>query len=94
MPAWSDRQISRFNFRVALFTRRGIATISAETLADKLAFRDFDYDTRRVCLECESLQRSGRCFQAAQGKLRNTPAYFEPVQALLHRCDTFSFLKP
>ena len=94
MPAWNDAQISRFNYRLALFIRRGIESLLAEKLADRLALRDFERDDRRLCLECESLQRGGKCFQVAQGKLPKVSPRHEPVTNVLQRCSAFSFQKP
>lgn len=62
MPAWNDAQIARFNFRLALFMRRGLSGPEAEALADKLAFRDYEWDKRRACVECSNLQRGRTCF--------------------------------
>lgn len=64
MPAsspWDDKQIARFSYRVGLFTRRGMPSNDAETLADRLAERDCEKDDRRTCVECANLQRSGTC---------------------------------
>jgi len=94
MPAWNDAQISRFNFRHGLFQRRGVEFFAAEKLADRLALRDFERDDRRLCLECESLQRGGKCFQVAQGNLPNVSPRHEPVTNVLQRCSAFSFQKP
>lgn len=94
MPAWNDAQISRFNFRHGLFQRRGVEFFAAEKLADRLALRDFERDDRRLCLECESLQRGGKCFQVAQGNLPNVSPRHEPVTTVLQRCEKFSFQKP
>jgi len=62
MPAWDDKQIKRFMFRVGLFVRRGLDHIKAESIADRLAFRDFERDDRRMCLECGNYQKSRSCF--------------------------------
>ena len=94
MPAWGDAQISRFKFRESLFQRRGLGTMAAEALADKLANRDYERDDRRLCIECESLNQAGKCFLAIQGKLPDTPARHEPVIDLLQRCAGFTFQKP
>lgn len=92
--AWNDAQISRFNFRNALFARRGLSTMAAEALADQLATRDHQRDDRRVCVECSNLQRGGTCFQAAQSNLPDASAQHRPVADLLFRCDHFDFQKP
>lgn len=94
MPAWDDKQIKRFMFRAALFVRRGLDALSAESIADRLAFRDFERDDRRMCLECSSLQRGGRCFEVQQGNMRGVSPKHEPVQNILQRCDHFAFQAP
>lgn len=83
MPAWNDRQISRFSFRESLFTRRGLTPADAETLADELAFRDFDYDDRRVCVECKNWQRGNTCSQSLPTSMTQ-----------LARCHGFKFVTP
>jgi hypothetical protein len=93
-PALNDKQIARMAFRIAMFQRRGLSERAAEKLADRLADRDDDRDDRRVCLECEHLQRSGACFAAAQGWLPHTSPRHAPVPDLLQRCERFSFQTP
>lgn len=58
---WGDKQIARFQFRVALFTRRGMTEPDAETWADRLCERDWELDDRRNCFECANFQRSRNC---------------------------------
>lgn len=94
MPAWNDAQIKRFMFRAGLFVRRGLDHIRAEAIADRLAFRDFERDDRRMCLECSSLQRGGKCFQVQQGNMSGVSPKHEPVQNILQRCDHFTFQTP
>lgn len=94
MPAWNDAQINRFNFRQALFQRRGVDLLTAEALADKLATRDYERDDRRMCLECKHIQRSGACFEASQGRLKYATRQHAPVRDILFRCDGFSFQTP
>ena len=94
MPAWNDKQIERFMYRESLFKRRGMSPVAAEALAERLVYRDFERDDRRACAECESLQRSGTCFQAAQGRIRGATKVLTPITHLLQRCDFFSFQKP
>jgi hypothetical protein len=91
---WGDKQIARFMFRVALFVRRGMTEPDAETWADRLAERDAERDTRRLCLECEHLQRSGHCFAASQGWITGAEKRMQPVTTQLQRCEAFSFQKP
>lgn len=85
---------SRFRFRVAMFQRRGMSPMQAGEFAYRLECRDADFDDRRACVECESLQRSGTCFQAVQNRLPNTTKDYQPVRDQLKRCDGFSFQKP
>ncbi len=94
IPAWDDVQIRRFNFRNGLFARRGLTAALAEWWADRLAVRDYERDDRRICLECESLQRSGHCFAAANGRMRGVSTRLEPVTTILQRCSFFSWQKP
>lgn len=94
IPAWNDAQIKRFNFRFGLFQRRGIEFFAAEKLADKMATRDFERDDRRVCLECDSWQRGGKCFHVAQGSIPNVSPRHNPVMDVLQRCDFFKFSTP
>lgn len=85
---------SRFRFRIALFQRRGMDAASAGEVAYQLEGRDADSDDRRMCLECESFQRSGNCFQAAKGNIPNATKDHRPVRNMLMRCDGFSFATP
>lgn len=93
MPAWGDREIKRFTFRVGLFTRRSLPRAAAEQLADKLAVRDYERDDRRICLECSNIQRNGRCFKQQDGANGRSPRW-EPVRDLLQRCADFNFQTP
>jgi len=94
IPAWGDAQIKRFTFREALFKRRGLSAQAAEQVADRLATRDHERDERRICLECESLQRGGSCFHVQQGNVRDVSPKHAPVPDILQRCDHFTFQKP
>lgn len=94
MQRWTEAEMTRFMFRESLFIRRGLSASEAETLADRLALRDQHRDERRVCLECEHLQRSGHCFQASQGRLAGIDKRYEPVRDQLARCEGFSWQKP
>lgn len=94
MTPWGDIEIRRFLFRMGLFQRRGMSEARAEALADRLAFRDQDLDERRVCIECENLQASGRCFAAAQGWMKDASRRLEPVRDVLQRCGLFKWVKP
>jgi len=58
-------EIDTFTARLHHFTRRGVAVVDAETLADKPVLRDREADDRRLCLECGNLSRGSgwRCNQ-------------------------------
>lgn len=94
MQPWTDREFTRFAFRLGLFQRRGVDEQRAESLADRLALRDQERDDRRICLECQHLQRSGHCFAAAQGWISNASKHLTPVQDRLARCEAFAFQTP
>lgn len=94
MQPWTDREISRFSFRTSLFRRRGLAVHEAEFLADRLALRDQQRDDRRVCLECDRLQRGLRCFAHEQGWIRGVSRDWQPLVRQLQRCPHFAFVKP
>ena len=83
MPAWGDAQIRRFNFRLALFVRRGVEPLHAEKLADQLATRDYERDERRLCLECKHMKRARVC-------THRLPMSIEQ----LARCHRFEFQTP
>ena len=83
MPAWNDVQIRRFQFREALFSRRGLSAQAAELLGDRLAKRDYERDDRRVCIECSSFQRGNTCHKKQPFLLTQ-----------LMRCVGFSFETP
>ena len=93
-PALTEREVGRMQFRLDLFSRRGFSTTDAETLADKLAMRDWQRDDRYCCAECAHLQERGTCFAAARGWIPNTARNFTPVRTLLQRCESFTFQKP
>jgi len=83
MTALADQQINRLAFRSALFSRRGLDSLSAEKLAEKLTARDLERDDRHACVECESIQRNEKCFKQL------------PVSKVqLIRCHGFTFQKP
>lgn len=100
MPEWNDKYIERFILRHALFMRRGMSGELAEKVADRLALRDYERDTRQCCIECKHLQHhKGRtpfntCFQAARGVIPGTSQRHEPVTDILQRCEFFEFQKP
>lgn len=92
--ACDDRELKRMAYRIGLFQRRGIDERYAYELADRLLERDRERDDRRYCLECAGLQRSGACFPASQGLLRDASTRHHPVRDLLQRCEGFSWQKP
>lgn len=94
LPPWGEAEIRRFEFRKALFIRRGIHEHYAEELADLLFERDFEKDDRRYCLECTHLQRSGGCFAASQGRIKGADRRMHPVRDLLQRCEHFEWQRP
>ena len=94
MPRWGDREVGRYLFRHALFQRRGLSDRAAELLADRLALRDFDRDDRRMCIECSSLQQSGGCFAASQGRIPRADKRMHPVKDILARCEAFEWVMP
>lgn len=82
-PALGDKEIFRLSFRFDLFVRRGVESLHAEKLADRLATRDFERDDRRLCLECQHYQQSRTCF-------KRLPMSIEQ----LARCHGFDFQTP
>lgn len=83
LPPWGEREIGRFQFRVALFTRRGMPEAEAETLADRLFERDYERDDRRMCIECAHLRRNYVC-------AKRQPALAD----VLMRCHLFTWETP
>lgn len=90
----SDREFSRFMFRMGLFKRRGMPESRAESFADQMLARDRDGDDRRACLECRHLQRGGTCFEASQGRVAGADRRLTPVQTILQRCERFTWATP
>jgi hypothetical protein len=93
---WGDKQIARAQFRVELFMRRGESQWWAETLADRLAERDHERDDRRLCLECQHLQRDNGCFAAKQGRVPDLDKSFNAgaLRQTLMRCPAFKWVTP
>jgi hypothetical protein len=93
--SWSHKEIDRFMGRVVLFTRRGVKPAEAEQWAERLVARDREKDTRRLCIECEHLQRDGGCFALSRnpGGYRQGDRLF-PVTTVLQRCHRFEWQKP
>jgi hypothetical protein len=91
----SDKEIVRFQLRVALFRRRRLSPEQAEFTADWIALRDQEKDDRRLCIECAHRQDDGGCFAARRGWLGPAStrlAAFGPD--ILHRCGAFQWQKP
>lgn len=100
-PAWGDAAIERFQWRVALFQRRGEAPEAAEALADRLDLRDRERDDRGCCLECARMQHSrdpGRtdgCLAAREGWLGpGVDRRLIPLRRVLQRCPGLDYIKP
>ena len=87
--AMNTAEIDTFTARLARFTDRGLILADAEALADKLVNRDREGDDRRLCLECASLNRGGRCsnWQAAGVAIRARDAQLPgDFTTMLQRC--------
>lgn len=94
MTPWTEAEIKRFNLRVGMFTRRGLEDLKAEEIADRLARRDQEKDDRRMCIECDFLQKTGDCFKATKDLSNpNGPTHF-PVKTILQRCTAFKWRVP
>lgn len=87
----TGREIDTMAERTALFNRRGLATLEAELLADKLVTRDREADDRRLCLECAHLSRAGGAMRCAQWQWAGLGAPGIPagLHLVLQRCDGF-----
>jgi hypothetical protein len=95
--AMNGAEIDRFQFRMERFHSAGIASASAERLADRLAHRDRDLDDRALCLECAHLRGHAsttlRCgnFLAAGVAIRAMDAQLPgELVTMLQRCDGFT----
>ena len=90
--AMNGQELDTLMARQALFCQRGAAPQDAERLADRLVNRDRDSDDRRLCLECASLNRGGRCsnWQAAGVAIRARDAQLPgDFTTMLQRCGGF-----
>lgn len=94
LPPWGDKEIARFEFRKALFIRRGIHEHYADQLADRLYERDLEMDTRRFCAECANYQRDGGCHAAKQGWITGADRRMKVIPDLLQRCECFKWQTP
>lgn len=85
---WSDDEITTFLARVRCIARfRGLD--DAEHLAERLTLRDRQADDRRMCVECQELEASGRCAAARRGAIPDAGLGLVPVSHLLMRCGAF-----
>lgn len=89
--AMNTAEIDTFTARLHQFTRRGLASSKAETLADKLVIRDREGDDRRLCLECVHLKRGGKDWGCNQWHRAGLGASGLPADLVrqLKRCDGF-----
>lgn len=88
-PELNDRQIARMAFRVRLFRHRGLSEHAAEQLADRLAWRDYDHDDRRLCIECAHRANDRTCTAIRVGRYP-----LGTDDSLLQRCPSFNFQTP
>jgi hypothetical protein len=51
----------RFQIRLRMFARRGLDSLRATELAERLTVRDEQRDDRRLCVECAHLRRGWNC---------------------------------
>lgn len=94
MRPWADDEIVRFSRRVPMFIRRGLIPSEAEQLADRLALRDQEKDTRRMCIECDRLQQDDGCFALKQGWIEGASKFARPIKTVLLRCQSFKWAIP
>ena len=93
--AMTGREIDTFTARLHHFTRRGLAELDAEKLADKLVTRDRESDDRRLCLECAHLAGHGSvwgCRNWQQAGIASMARHAQLAAALViqpQRCDGF-----
>ncbi len=77
--------------RARLFSLRGLGSLEAELLADRLVTRDREGDDRRLCMECAHLSgRAGamRCTEHQRAGL-GAPGLPAGLALQLQRCDGF-----
>ena len=84
-------EIETFAKRAALFNRRGLASLDAETVADVLVTRDREGDNRRACVECKGLTgaRPYQCSPWRQAGLGG-PVLARQLVVMLQRCNGFT----
>lgn len=88
----TPRELTRFEFRLRLLTRRGYPPEKAEATAERLLARDQALDTRRMCIECKHLQRTGGCFLAQEGRIKGASTRLTPITDVLQRCEHFDWM--
>jgi len=74
----TEAQTTRMGIRIAMFSKRGLSQFHAEALADRLAYRDQDLDSRRVCAECGNYIHEFKCAKrqpVLMDTLQHCPAF-------------------
>ena len=91
--AMNTAEIKTFVIRSNLFNRRGLASLDAESLADKLVNRDREGDNRRACLECRGLSGSGP-YQCSPWRMAGLggPMVARQLVTMLQRCKGFALV--
>ena len=91
--AMNTAEINTFAKRAATFNRRGLSSLDAELLADKLVTRDREGDNRRACLECRGLTGNGP-YQCSPWRAADLDGALLARQfvAMLQRCDGFALV--
>lgn len=92
--ATADRIAARWNFRAALFERRGATPEYAAEMAELLVLRDAEGDDRRMCFECNGLTDKGRCLPARTVGVAGAGPDLSPMKDILQRCERFEWKKP
>jgi hypothetical protein len=85
---WTGDAIARFVRRRDRLQRWGWAEADAEALAERLAQRDREGDSRRVCFECEHYV-PGHCANHKRAQLA-TQEVGRSLATMLQRCPGFS----
>ena len=89
--AMNTGEIETFAKRAALFNRRGLASLDAETVADVMVTRDREGDNRNACLECRGLTGNGpyQCSPWRDAGLGG-PLLARQLVTMLQRCNGFT----
>lgn len=88
--ALNTAELNAFAARRDRLMRWGYAEQDADDMAERLTLRDRERDDRRLCIECRHLAHSGRCKQAALGRMPGVDRRLEPVRTILMRCEHFA----